>query len=52
MGNLTDLLIEKESKFGAFNYSPLPVVLVKGEGIYLWDIEGKSIMIFFLHTVL
>ncbi|MBM9548454.1 ornithine--oxo-acid transaminase [Leptospira sp. 201903074] len=42
MGNLTDLLIEKESKFGAFNYSPLPVVLVKGEGIYLWDIEGKK----------
>lgn len=41
MGNLTDLLIEKESKYGAFNYSPLPVVLVKGEGIYLWDIEGK-----------
>ncbi|EMY70476.1 ornithine--oxo-acid transaminase [Leptospira vanthielii] len=42
MGNLTDLLIEKESKFGAFNYSPLPVVLVKGEGIYLWDIEGRK----------
>ncbi|TGM67093.1 ornithine--oxo-acid transaminase [Leptospira meyeri] len=42
MGKLTDLFIEKESKFGAFNYSPLPVVLTKGEGIYLWDIEGKK----------
>lgn len=42
MGKLTDLLIEKETQFGAFNYSPLPVVLVKGEGIYLWDIEGKK----------
>ncbi|TGK91244.1 ornithine--oxo-acid transaminase [Leptospira brenneri] len=42
MGNLTDLFIEKESKFGAFNYSPLPVVLSKGEGIYLWDVEGKK----------
>ncbi|MBM9592258.1 ornithine--oxo-acid transaminase [Leptospira sp. 201903075] len=42
MGKLTDLFIEKESKFGAFNYSPLPVVITKGEGIYLWDIEGKK----------
>ncbi|TGL33509.1 ornithine--oxo-acid transaminase [Leptospira perdikensis] len=42
MGKLTDLYIEKESKFGAFNYSPLPVVITKGEGIYLWDIEGKK----------
>ncbi len=31
-----------EEKFGAHNYHPLPVVLEKGEGIYLWDVEGKK----------
>ncbi|KAF0235657.1 MAG: ornithine--oxo-acid [Prolixibacteraceae bacterium] len=31
----------KEDKFGAHNYHPLPVVLAKGEGIYVWDVEGK-----------
>ncbi|WP_026461970.1 ornithine--oxo-acid transaminase [Adhaeribacter aquaticus] len=30
-----------EDKYGAHNYHPLPVVLAKGEGIFLWDIEGK-----------
>lgn len=34
--------IELEEKHGAFNYHPLPVVLAKGEGVYLWDIEGKK----------
>ena len=34
--------INKESKFGAHNYHPLPVVLEKGEGIYVWDVEGKK----------
>ena len=33
--------IELEEKFGAHNYHPLPVVLNKGEGVFLWDIEGK-----------
>jgi ornithine--oxo-acid transaminase len=33
--------IEKESQFGANNYAPLPIVLTKGEGIYVWDDEGK-----------
>lgn len=35
-------LIEKENKYGAHNYHPLPVVLEKGEGVYVWDIEGKQ----------
>lgn len=35
-------LIEIEEKFGAHNYHPLPVVLSKGEGIYVWDVEGKK----------
>ena len=34
--------IELENKFGAHNYHPLPVVLAKGEGVYLWDVEGKK----------
>lgn len=34
--------IELEEKYGAHNYHPLPVVLAKGEGIYLWDVEGKK----------
>jgi len=33
--------IELENAYGAHNYSPLPVVLSKGEGIFLWDVEGK-----------
>ena len=34
--------IEMESKYGAHNYHPLPVVLTKGEGVYVWDVEGKK----------
>jgi len=34
--------IQKEDKYGAHNYHPLPVVLAKGEGIYVWDVEGKK----------
>lgn len=33
--------IELEDQYGAHNYHPLPVVLAKGEGVYLWDVEGK-----------
>jgi len=34
--------MELENKYGAHNYHPLPVVLAKGEGVYLWDCEGKK----------
>ncbi|MBT3207549.1 MAG: ornithine--oxo-acid transaminase [Bacteroidetes bacterium] len=34
--------ISKEEKYGAHNYHPLPVVLEKGEGVYVWDVEGKK----------
>lgn len=34
-------LIELENQHGAHNYHPLPVVLTKGEGVYVWDVEGK-----------
>ena len=35
-------LIKKESDFGAKNYSPLPIVLSKGKGVWLWDTEGNK----------
>ncbi len=35
-------LMEMEDKYGAHNYHPLPVVLEKGEGVYVWDVEGKK----------
>ncbi|MCB8994922.1 MAG: ornithine--oxo-acid transaminase [Bacteroidales bacterium] len=33
--------IAREDKYGAHNYHPLPVVLDKGEGVFVWDVEGK-----------
>lgn len=44
---MTDSLISSqeaialEEKYGAHNYHPLPVVLSRGEGVFLWDVEGK-----------
>ena len=34
--------IALENKYGAHNYHPLPVVLSRGEGVYVWDVEGKK----------
>ena len=39
-------LIQIEDQFGAHNYHPLDVVLTKGEGIWVWDIEGKKYLDF------
>ena len=33
--------IQREDKYGAHNYHPLPVVLDRGEGVYVWDVEGR-----------
>lgn len=38
--NTEDFII-RENTYGAHNYHPLPVVLSKGEGIHVWDVEGK-----------
>jgi len=38
----TQEYIDIEDKFGAHNYHPLPVVLSKGDGVYVWDVEGKK----------
>lgn len=40
--SLTDQFIDLEHQHGAHNYHPLPVVLDRGEGVYLWDVEGKK----------
>lgn len=37
----TQYYIDLENKYGAHNYHPMPVVLAKGEGVYVWDVEGK-----------
>lgn len=34
--------IQQEGKYSAHNYHPLPVVLNKGEGVFVWDVEGKK----------
>lgn len=35
-------LIELEERYGAHNYHPIPVVLSRGEGVHVWDVEGKK----------
>jgi ornithine--oxo-acid transaminase len=42
----SEFLISLEDKYGAHNYHPLPVVLEKGEGVYVWDVEGKKYLDF------
>jgi ornithine--oxo-acid transaminase len=42
MGKMTTQdFIAREDKYGAHNYHPLPVVLARGKGVYVWDVEGK-----------
>ena len=35
-------LMNLENQYGAHNYHPLPVVLAKGQGVFVWDTEGKK----------
>ena len=44
--------IKLEDKYGAHNYHPIDVVIDKGEGVWVWDVEGKNILIFYLHIPL
>jgi ornithine--oxo-acid transaminase len=41
MSEKTQYYLELEERYGAHNYHPLPVVLSKGEGVYVWDVDGK-----------
>lgn len=38
----SNYFIQLEEKYGAHNYHPLPVVLARGEGVFVWDVEGKK----------
>jgi len=42
MVNAIQYYLDLEEKYGAHNYHPLPVVLNRGEGVFLWDVEGKK----------
>src|SRR5438477_5221127 len=39
---LSEKLMGLEDTYGAHNYKPLPVVLERGEGVFVWDVEGKK----------
>ncbi|HKH62198.1 MAG TPA: ornithine--oxo-acid transaminase [Flavitalea sp.] len=39
--NETQYYLDIEEKYGAHNYHPLPVVLTRGQGVFVWDVEGK-----------
>ncbi len=41
LSNNTQQFIDLEDQYGAHNYHPLPVVLNKGEGVFVWDVDGK-----------
>ena len=43
---LTESLLACQDKYNAVNYKPLPVVLNKGLGVHVWDIEGKQYLDF------
>lgn len=41
LSSVSSSVIAMEDKYGAHNYHPLPVVLERGEGVYVWDVDGK-----------
>ncbi|MEO8253362.1 MAG: ornithine--oxo-acid transaminase [Flavobacterium sp.] len=42
LSSKSESLINKENNYGAHNYHPLPVVLERGEGVFVWDVDGKK----------
>src|SRR3954462_12371790 len=42
LSSKTQFYLDREAKYGAHNYHPLPVVLDRGQGVYVWDVEGKK----------
>ena len=40
--NSTEYFLNLDEEYGAHNYHPLPVVLTKGDGVFVWDVEGKK----------
>ena len=41
LSDKTKYYLDLEEQYGAHNYPPLPVVLQKGEGVFVWDVDGK-----------
>jgi ornithine--oxo-acid transaminase len=41
VSSLSQSFLDKEAQYGAHNYHPLPVVLQRGEGVYVWDVDHK-----------
>lgn len=41
-GTTSEDVFKREDKFGAHNYHPLPVALSRGQGVFVWDVEGKK----------
>lgn len=42
LGNVTaQQVFDREDKYGCHNYHPLPVALTEGEGVFVWDVNGK-----------
>ena len=39
--NKSNTFVQLEYRYGAHNYHPIPVVLERGEGVYVWDVDGK-----------
>ena len=48
LSNNTQQYLDLEDKYGAHNYHPLPVVLEKGEGVFVYDVDGKK---YFAHNI-
>ena len=42
MSSTTQYYLDLEEQYGAHNYHPVPVVLNRGEGVYVWDVDGKK----------
>lgn len=38
----SEMVFSREDRYGAHNYHPLPVALSKGQGVYVWDVEGRK----------
>ena len=50
--SVTQKYIDLEDEFGAHNYHPLPVVLKKGSGIYVWDVDDKQYFDFLNYLII
>jgi ornithine--oxo-acid transaminase len=40
----TDQYLAEADRYGAHNYHPLPVIIERGEGVWMWDVEGRKFL--------